>query len=573
MNSETKAHSTSSVSSTCKSCKNEFVIEPDDFGFYETIHVPPPTWCPRCRLMRRLSWQGYRILYKKKCDFTGEMLITTHHPDSPYKIYRQDIWWSDKWDPKSYGRDYDFSRSFFEQFAELKRETPLPSLYTDYVSMSNSDYCNAASGLKNCYLAFRITGGENSAYVNQIVDIKDSFDVSFANFCELSYDSAKVNKCYKSFYSQDCDDCNDVWFSYDLVGCQNCIGCINLRNKSYHIFNKPCSKEDYEKFKENLDLGSWENVQKFRQEVRSFIVKEPRREFHGRKNQNVSGEYILNSKNALDCYMVANAEDLRYCHLLKNGPAAKSYDWTIFGDGGEWIYDSCWTGLNANNNKFGIWNYSAHDIEYCFGCHSSGNLFGCVGIRKGEYCILNKQYGKGEYKDTVEKIKKQMMEVPYTDKLGREYRYGEYFPPELSTWTYNESTAYEWFPLKKEEAIGQGFLWRDKDEREYQEATTGMPDHIKDVNDEILNEILKCHSCGKNYKIIQMELNFYRKFEIPLPHVCPLCRDRDRIKRLSPMAETFDRNCKKCGKDIKTPYSSERPEIIYCEDCYAKEVV
>ena len=557
----------------CQNCKNRFTIEPDDFGFYEKMKVPPPTWCPRCRLIRRLSWQGYRILYKKKCDFTGEMLITTHHPDSPYKIYRQDVWWSDKWDPKEYGRDYDFSRSFFEQFAELKEDVPVPALYTDYAGMLNSEYCNAASSLKNCYLAFRITGGESSAYVNQIVDIKDSLDVSFANFCELSYDSEKIDNCYKAFYSQDCNDCNDVWFSRDLTGCQNCIGCINLRNKNYHIFNKPYSKDEYEDFKSKFDLGSWKEIQEFKEKTEAFILKYPRREFHGRKNQNVSGEYIVNSKNVHDCYMVANAEDVRYCYLLKNGPAAKSYDWSVFGDNGEWIYDSCWTGLNASNNKFGIWNYYAHDVEYCFGCHSSGNLFGCAGIRKGEYCILNKQYGKAEYKEMVERIKKQMMDMPYRDKLGREYRYGEYFPPELAIWTYNESTAYEWFPLSKEEALRQGFAWREDDEREYKDATVDIPDHIRDVKDGILKEILKCGACGKNYRLIEMELDFYRKFQVPVPRQCPLCRDRGRIKRLNPMAEIFERKCAKCERNIRSPYSPDRPEIVYCEQCYQAEVV
>ncbi len=129
MNQET--HSTSSgQAKTCQNCKKDFTIEVEDFNFYEKIKVPPPTFCPECRLKRRLNWQGYRILYKRKCDFTGDMLISTHHPDSPHKVYRQDIWWGDQWDPKTYGRDVDFSRPFLEQFKELMRQVPLPALFT-----------------------------------------------------------------------------------------------------------------------------------------------------------------------------------------------------------------------------------------------------------------------------------------------------------------------------------------------------------------------------------------------------------------------------------------------------------
>lgn len=52
----------------CQNCKQDFTIEPDDFNFYEKIKVPPPTWCPECRLIRRLAYREDRPLYKDKCD-------------------------------------------------------------------------------------------------------------------------------------------------------------------------------------------------------------------------------------------------------------------------------------------------------------------------------------------------------------------------------------------------------------------------------------------------------------------------------------------------------------------------
>ena len=100
-----------------------------------------------------------------------------------------------------------------------------------------------------------------------------------------------------------------------------------------------------------------------------------------------------------------------------------------------------------------------------------------------------------------------------------------------------------------------------------------IPDHIRDVKDGILKEILKCGACGKNYRLIEMELDFYRKFQVPVPRQCPLCRDRGRIKRLNPMAEIFERKCAKCERNIRSPYSPDRPEIVYCEQCYQAEVV
>lgn len=523
-------------------------------------------------MLQRFSWCGYRLLHKRKCDFTGDSVISSYHPDAPYKTYRQDIWWSDKWDAKTYGRDYDFSRSFFEQFDELLKATPHPVLYTEYSSMIRSEYCNAASTLKDCYLCFRIDGTENCAYVNTATDMKDCIDGNYVNFDELSYDFLTCNKCYQAFYSEDCDECHNVYFSKNLVGCTNCIGCINLRGQSYQIFNQPVSKEEFERQLAELNLGSFQARETFRKKVNEFFLKYPRKAFHGRKNENVSGDYIYNAKNVRDSYMAGYAEDVRFGQLLKSGPTRKAYDYTQFGVNAEWIYNSAWVGLNANNIRFGFWDYNCHHLEYSYGCHGSENLFGCFGIRKGSYCILNKQYTKEEYEELVPKIRKQMAEVPYKDSLGREYRYGEYFPTDICPWKYNESLAYEFFPLTKEEALRRGFSWRDPDVREYKEATVVVPDHIKDVKDEILQGILKCESCGKNYQIIQMELDFYRRFSIPVPRQCPLCRDRGRVAKLNPI-KIFDRTCAKCSKDIKTSYAPDRPEIVYCEECYNKEVV
>jgi CxxC-x17-CxxC domain-containing protein len=99
-----------------------------------------------------------------------------------------------------------------------------------------------------------------------------------------------------------------------------------------------------------------------------------------------------------------------------------------------------------------------------------------------------------------------------------------------------------------------------------------VPDHIKDVKDSIINEIFVCEDCGRNYKIIQQELQFYRNMILPLPRKCFFCRHIDRLKRRG-VYQLFDRICAKCGKDIKTIYSPKHPEIVYCEQCYQQEVV
>lgn len=53
---------------TCKTCKKNFEIRPEDFVFYEQIKVPPPGHCPDCRTQRRISFRNERTLYKRQCN-------------------------------------------------------------------------------------------------------------------------------------------------------------------------------------------------------------------------------------------------------------------------------------------------------------------------------------------------------------------------------------------------------------------------------------------------------------------------------------------------------------------------
>ncbi|MBI4652913.1 hypothetical protein HY750_01535, partial [Candidatus Kuenenbacteria bacterium] len=112
----------------CQNCSREFQIESEDFEFYEKIKVPAPTFCPECRMQRRMIWRNERSLYKRKCDATGKDIISMFSSDKPMRVYERNYWWSDNWDPIEYGRDYDFSKLFFEQFKKLLEKVPILNL-------------------------------------------------------------------------------------------------------------------------------------------------------------------------------------------------------------------------------------------------------------------------------------------------------------------------------------------------------------------------------------------------------------------------------------------------------------
>lgn len=274
MDSETRA---------CQNCKAEFTIEPEDFAFYGKIKVPPPTWCPECRLIRRMIWRNERALYKNKdCD-TGKEIFSMIPADAPVKVMEREKWRSDAWNPLEFGKDYDWGTAFFTQLKNLLKEVPLPSSET--LNMIRSDYCGNATDLKDCYLVFGAVSVENSAYCGNLNTSRECFDSFFLSGCELTYEGFLNTDCSKVFFSSHCEKAMDTWFSRDCVGVSNCFGCVGLRNKSYRIFNRPYSKEEYAKEIQRMNLGSYGSILKLKKQANSFWVKNPVKQIHGRSAQ------------------------------------------------------------------------------------------------------------------------------------------------------------------------------------------------------------------------------------------------------------------------------------------------
>ncbi|MEK7140338.1 MAG: hypothetical protein AAB815_00985, partial [Patescibacteria group bacterium] len=136
----------------CQNCKKDFTIEPEDFNYYEKIKVPPPTWCPECRLIRRLSCVNGWSLFWRNCDKCGKRTLSAFPPTQKITVYCQPCWWGDSWDGTEYAMDYDPNRSFFEQLKELSEKTPYPALETSYLTIKNSEYSNEIAHSKNCFM-------------------------------------------------------------------------------------------------------------------------------------------------------------------------------------------------------------------------------------------------------------------------------------------------------------------------------------------------------------------------------------------------------------------------------------
>ena len=565
---------------TCQNCKKDFTIESEDFNFYEKIKVPPPTFCSECRLQRRVSWRNERIFFHRNCGNCGKKIISIYE-NKNIKVYCQECWLSDDWEASEYSQEYDFTKNFFEQFIELFKKVPQINL-NGHVSNKNSPFVNYIVEANNCYLCFGGGYIENVMFSNLGVDMKDSAEIYFSSNCENCYEISNCQKCYGLYFGNNSKDCMDSYFLQDCVNCNNCIMSCNLRNKSYFIKNKQLTKEEYliqkEDFLKLLNKSPYLAKDEFKKHLLNF----PKRFSNIAKSVNCTGDNISESSNIRNCFSVKKAENCQNSQDVINF-IKDVYDSTSIGLNTQVVYESVTASINVSNTNFScVSRNNSMNISYSYFMTSCSNCFGCVGLRNKQYCIFNKQYTKEQYEEMIPKIIKHMNDMPYIDAKGRVYKYGEFFPPELSPFCYNETIAQEYFPLTKEEALNQGYKWKDKEERNYQIdiKNEDIPDNIKEVNESIINKVIECshkgtcnEQCTEAFKVIPAELQFYQRMNLPLPHLCPNCRHYNRLKQRNPL-KLWHRHCMKegCTNEFETSYAPERPEIIYCERCYQQEV-
>lgn len=547
---------------TCTNCGTTFEVRTEDQAFYADMRVPPPTHCYLCRMQRRLANRSERFLYHRKCDSTGKQVISTYSPDKPYTVYDLDAWWSDNWDPLDYGKEFDFSRPFFEQFTELRHEVPRLARIQQK-PMENSDWCNCASRNKNCYLLFSCNENEDCFYGSWINQCRDCSDNLTLENSELCYECVSCRDCYALRYSQDCINCKDSFFLRNCQGCQDCFGCSNQMNKTYMVFNQQKTKEEYEAFLQQVHTGSFSEMQAAKERMAGILQDHIVKEYHGMNLENSSGDYLRDCKDAHSSFECDHCEQIAYCQCIQY--AKRCMDHSYWGQGAENVYECQACGYEPNFLRFCNLCWSGcSDLTYCDHCFSSKNCFGCIGLKKGEYCILNKQYSKEEYEALVPKV------IAHMEQSGE---WGEFFPASIAPYGYNETLAHEQIPLTKEEVEAKGWKWMDENQKQdsYMGPPKNIPDAIEDTDETICNEILLCESTGKPYKIVPQEYELYKQLRIPIPRICPDERHYQRLQQRNPRI-LYSRQCAKCSKSIDTSYAPERPEIVYCEDCYLAEV-
>jgi len=556
----------------CRTCNSNFDIYKKDMELldklspvflWEKFNFPIPLECPICRRQKRLAWRNSHNLYRRKCDFSWKDILAFYNDEVKHPVYDIDIWESDVWNAMDYGQDFDFSRNFFEQFEELNNK--VPHFSRSILNFENSDFCNNAANLKNCYLCFNGWEAEDSYYSITFKNIKNCVDCLWINDSEHCYESIDLETCSKVFFSKNCNSCYSSYFLKNCSNCNNCFWSKNLVNKEYCIFNKQYSKEQYKLelsklFKEN-------DIEQLKLITKEFFKKLPEKYSHWVNKENSSWDYINDSKDVFSWYWIRWWENIRYCTNI-NTNSKNLIDVDIFW---WWLHNSynsviIWHNVNRIFCSFECLD-NLDNIFYCImTIRNSKNCFWCVWLIWKEYCIFNKQYTKEEYEELVPKIIKHMQDTG---------EWWNFFPPTLSSYWYNQTEWNVYEIMDKEEALKKWFKWSN-----YQKPfpkvskiipADKLPKDIKDIPDDILNWAIECEVTKKPFRIIKQELEFYRKHNLPVPKRHPDQRHLDRMALRNPR-KLYDRKCDKCSVDMKTTYSPDREEIVYCGECYDREV-
>ncbi len=541
----------------------EFVVTDEDLEFYKKMDVPVPDLCSDEREMQRMAIANQRNLYHRTCSGSGKKIISMFSEEKEFPVYDVAYFWSDDWDPRSVGKEFDFHRPFFDQLYDLHLVAPRPALLKDHVQDENSDFTNFAGLNKDCYLMFDSDMNRDCYYgygVNRGVNLVDCYR-SWS--CELCYECVDCFKCYDAKFLQNCENCHSSWFLKNCIGCQDCFGSVNLRNKQYYFLNEKCTKDEYTQKLAELELYKYSKLKQMRSQFLAYAKTFPQRYMQGVQNEKVTGDYLTNSKNAIECFDSGDLWDCKHVNQTF-GSVKDSMDCTEVGIDVELAYQCCYMGSPAKNVMFSACNYpKLVDSTYCIFSQQGENLFGCIGARKMKYCILNKQYTEAEYKELVPKI------IAYMKKTGE---WGQFFPARISPVAYNESIASDYYPLSQEEAERRGYKWKKEESKaRYDGPKCEVPDSIEEVDSSLLKSVLTCGVTGKNYRIIPQELKFYQDMNLPIPRISPDERHRQRHVLRNPR-KLWNRTCSECECDIRTSYAPEREEQVLCEKCY-QEVV
>ena len=508
--------------------------------------LPTPTLCPEEREAQRYVFRNEKNLYKNKCKMSGKDIISSISPDKDYIVYDYPIRWSDSWTPLSIWKD-SLKNWVFNIVSKLIHDVPIRNKYAQY--NENSEYAALTSNAKNCYMCFWSEILENCFYSRFVHNSNTCFDCLYCDHSECCYNCVNINRCFAVVNSDNCVNCSESEYLFWCTNCHNCYNCSDLINKSYCINNKQYTKEEYERIIVNV------KTEKINKTIPWCLQQ---------NCENCIWNSLVNCHNCSFIWSWTDCEDIKY---------TSSELW----------WKDCYDTFCASEHSIYTVSgrYSKHcgciffcrelnNCWYCGNCFNCSNCFWCIWLKTKEYCVFNKEYSKEEYNKLVPEVIAQMI---------RDKQWWEFFDPQLSYYWYNETIAMEYHPLTKEEALKRWYKWNNyesptpKVEKIVQgkDLPTQWCRTIKEKKPQILDKILNyaiiCEVSKRPFRLTKQEIDFYIKYNLPLPTKHPDVRHQERLARKDPTTMHLI-HCDNCGEEMLSVHLPWEWKKVLCEKCY-----
>ncbi len=431
------------------------------------------------------------------------------------------------YDPQNIEAEEYASDSFFQTLTSLFKKQPKMRLMQRFEN-ENSDFAEVYGG-KNCYLCIGVWGVENAAYsttsYGNLHNIYNAFSILWT--VSNVYSSRIVTESHNVFYSSNIHASANVWFSNNLHGCQECLLCDGLDNKSYCIENVQYSKEEYMQ-KKMAVLSERAMYHTYHQRVLDHLLE-------NKASHNVTGGGIVGSQNIEQWYFVRNLSDGKNLIVSWWDLATKSF-YDCVDCGNEWdadLYGVHYCGEKSSGVYCSSSLANCSQVYYSYFMESCSYCVWCVGLKNKSYCIFNKQYEKEEWYERVDAI---------FEAMEHEWTLGQFLPATMNPFYFNDTAAYLIdSTFTKEEVTALWYMRRDEP------IKVDVPERMEVVSVSELNQyetiqngeryidplILKkviVDNHGNSYRVIKMEYDFLMKYWLPLPRKHWLERMKDNFR-------------------------------------------
>ena len=530
-----------------------------DIEMFRRFNVPPLTVHPETYLKQMLALHTGFSWWWNKDVATGKPIITNVHPHTEFKVMNDDAWYQE-----DFTKDHleiDLQKPFFEQLYALATTVPISAqknFEKPHNSIARHSFGDEDSYFVEGSISKRMLFGAGSFHV------EDSAEIAYSQNIMQSYNvshSSNLNTC---IVARECRDCISSSFIFDCRDCEFCFMSSNKRHRKFLFYDEQLTETEWKERMSRIDLSDFDTFHTFESDFFKLMDKEaiwP--ENFNEQCENVNGEYLNKCVNAERAWFSDGAKNIRWAiwDNFTTDDAAMGCD-----PGSTHCYGNP-ASVNSSNCRFCYFATRSQDCEYCFEVYDCEQCFGCVGLRRKKFCILNKQYTEEEYYEKLDELKSAMLDRG---------EYGEIFPQRFALTPFQHSafqSVFEGTPEIKEQIGVSDFdaslngAYGDWQGREMHEINE-MPKKIDEVGDEWIGKPVIDHSINRPFAINGSELAFYRKMRLPLRRGHFVPRIEEMLFSLS-MFEQIRVPCGKCGIEVTASKNVAYPERkIYCRACY-----